>query len=65
MFMKDWVLKLDAFLKFNEESVLNHLGKVSHEVALAIAESEYGKYRVIQDKMIESDFDREIKRLKE
>lgn len=65
MFMKDWVLKLDAFLKFNEESVLNHLGKVSHEVALAIAESEYGKYRVIQDKMVESDFDREIKRLKE
>jgi hypothetical protein len=64
MFMKDWVLKLDAFLKFNEESVLNHQGKVSHEVALALAESEYGKYRVIQDKIIESDFDREIKKLK-
>src|SRR5665647_3687665 len=55
MFMKDWVLKLDAFLKFNVEAVLDHLGKVSHEVALVIAESEYGKYRVIQDKMIESD----------
>ena len=63
LFMKDWVLKLDAFLKFNEESVLNHQGKISHEVALALAESEYDKYCVIQDKMIESDFDREIKRL--
>ena len=64
MFMKDWILKLDAFLKFNEESVLNHQGKVSHDVALALAENEYDKYRVIQDKIIESDFDREIKKLK-
>lgn len=65
MFMKDWVLKLDAFLQFNEESVLKHQGKVSHEIALALAESEYGKYRIIQDQMIESDFDLEIKKLKE
>jgi len=65
LFMKDWVLKLDAFLKFNEESVLNHQGKISHEVALALAESEYDKYCVIQDKIIESDFDLEIKRLQE
>lgn len=65
MFMKDWVLKLDAFLQFNEEAVLKHQGKVTHEVALALAESEYEKYRVIQDKMIESDFDLEIKKLKE
>jgi len=65
MFMKDWVLKLDAFLQFNEESVLKHQGKISHEVALALAESEYGKYHVIQDKMIESDFDMEIKKLNE
>ena len=64
MFMKDWVAKLDAFLKFNEEVVLHHQGKVSHEVAIALAESEYEKYRVIQDKIIESDFDQEIKKLK-
>lgn len=64
MFMKDWVLKLDAFLQFNEESVLNHQGKVSHEIALALAESEFEKYRIIQDKMIESDFDLEIRKLK-
>lgn len=63
LFMKDWVLKLDAFLKFNEESILNHQGKISHEVALTLAENEYDKYCIIQDKIIESDFDREIKRL--
>ena len=63
MFMKDWVLRLDAFLQFNEEAVLNHQGKVSHEVALALAESEYEKYRIIQDKLIESDFDIQLKKL--
>jgi hypothetical protein len=65
MFMKDWVLKLNAFLQFNEEAVLKHQGTVSHEVALALAESEYEKYRIIQDKMIVSDFDSEIRKLKE
>jgi hypothetical protein len=64
MYMKDWVEKLDAFLKFNEEVVLKHHGKVSHEVALALAENEFEKYRIAQDKLIESDFDKEIKRLK-
>ncbi len=63
MFMKNWVLKLDAFLQFNEETILNHQGKVSHEVALVLAESEYEKYRITQDKLIESDFDQEIKKL--
>jgi len=63
MFMKDWVGKLDAFLQFNEEAVLKHQGRVSHEVAVALAETEYEKYRIIQDKLIESDFDKEIKRL--
>jgi hypothetical protein len=61
--MNDWVKKLDAFLKFNEEVVLNHQGKVSHEVALALAESEFEKYRIVQDKLIESDFDKEIKKI--
>jgi hypothetical protein len=64
MLMKDWVLKLDAFLQFNEETVLKHQGKVSHEVALALAENEFEKYRIAQDKLIESDFDKEIKKLK-
>jgi len=65
MFMKDWVVKLDAFLQFNEEAVLKHQGKVSHEIALALAESEFEKYRLVQDKLIESDFDLEIRKFKE
>lgn len=64
MFMKDWVKKLDAFLQFNEEAVLKHQGKVSHDVAVALAESEYDKFLIIQDKLIESDFDKELKKLK-
>ena len=63
MYMKDWVGKLDAFLQFNEKEVLQDSGKISHEVAVALAESEYEKYRVIQDRMLESDFDREVKKL--
>ena len=63
MQMKDWVAKLDAFLQFNEEAVLKHNGKVSHEVALALAENEFDKYRIVQDKLIESDFDKEMKKL--
>ena len=62
MYMKDWVGKLDAFLKFNEEAVLEHQGKVSHEVALSLAENEFEKYRIVQDKLMESDFDIEIKK---
>lgn len=64
MKMKDWVNKLDAFLKFNEYDILNHAGKVSHEVAQALAEEEYSKFRVIQDQTFESDFEKETKKLK-
>ena len=64
MKMKDWVGKLDAFLKFNEYDILNNTGKVSHEVAKALAEEEYSKFRVRQDQNFESDFERETKRLK-
>jgi hypothetical protein len=62
MHMKDWVEKLDAFLKFNEKDILKDSGRVSREVALATAEVEYGKYRVVQDRMFESDFDRHVKK---
>lgn len=61
MYMNDWVDKLDAFLNFNEKAVLNHLGKISHEVAVKLAENEYEKYRLIQDKNFESDFDKKMK----
>ncbi|MEW6619020.1 MAG: virulence RhuM family protein [bacterium] len=65
MYMKDWVEKLDAFLQFNEKEILQDSGKISHEVALALAESEYEKYRIVQDRLFESDFDREVKKLLE
>jgi len=61
MYMKDWVAKIDAFLQFNEEAVLQHPGHVSHKVAIELAESEFEKFRVAQDKLLESDFDKVIK----
>jgi len=63
MTMKDWVDKLDAFLHFNEKEILKDSGNFSHEVAVALAESEYDKFRVVQDRILESDFDREVKKL--
>ena len=63
MRMEDWVKKLDAFLHFNETEILQDNGKVSHEVAEALALGEYEKYRVAQDKNYVSDFDREVKKL--
>ncbi len=64
MYMKDWIEKLNAFLKFSEYEILTNAGKISHEVALALARKEYEVYRKRQDKEYISDFDREIKRLK-
>lgn len=58
LYMKDWISKLDSFLQFNEEDILHDKGKVTHEIAKAFAESEFEKYRVIQDKTYKSDFDR-------
>lgn len=63
MSMKDWSEKLNAFLKFNDKDILENSGKVTAEIAKTFAESEFEKYRPIQDKLFESDFDREIKKL--
>lgn len=60
MTMADWASKLDAFLKFNDAEILHNKGKVTAEIAKAFAESEFEKYRVLQDKNYESDFDRLI-----
>lgn len=62
MTMRDWADKLNAFLQFNERDILKNPGKVSKEVAKAFAESEFEKYRVVQDRLFESDFDKHIKR---
>jgi hypothetical protein len=64
MKMKDWAVKLDAFLQFNEYSVLDKAGALSAEVARKLAEEQYEWFRVDQDRNFESDFDREVKRLK-
>ena len=61
MTMEDWTNKLNAFLQFNEYEILNNLGKVTAEIAKAFAESEYEKYRIVQDRLFESDFDRLLK----
>ena len=58
MSMEDWANKLDAFLQFNEYELLNDIGKVSAQVAKAFAESEFEKYRIVQDRLFQSDFDK-------
>ncbi len=63
MSMNDWVKKLDAFLKFNQEDILLNAGKVTAEIAKSFAEDEYEEYRPIQNTLFESDFDKEIKKL--
>lgn len=64
MYMKDWVKKLDAFLKFNEEEILTNAGKVTHEVAESLAIAEFKKYKIIQDQNYVSDFDKQIEEIK-
>ena len=58
--MADWAAKLDAFLQFNGEEVLRDKGKVTAAIAKAFAESEFEQYRIIQDQLYQSDFDRLI-----
>ena len=64
MKMKDWVDKLDAFLQFNDYSVLKNAGSVSAEIAKKLATDQFENFRIRQDSEYESDFDKEIKRLK-
>ena len=58
MTMEDWKTKLDAFLRFNDADILQDKGKVTASIAKEFAESEFEKYRVIQDSLYESDFDK-------
>jgi len=60
MTMNDWIAKLNAFLSFNDYDILHDLGKVSAAVASELAESEYEKFRKIQDHNYFSDFDKTI-----
>ncbi|MFA5829753.1 MAG: virulence RhuM family protein [Candidatus Gracilibacteria bacterium] len=61
MTMKDWSQKLNVFLQFNSKNILKDVGKVTAAIAKSFAESEFEKYRPVQDKLYESDFDQFIK----
>lgn len=58
MTMEDWKNRLDIFLQFNERDILDNPRKVSHKVTESFALSEFEKYRVVQDRLFESDFDK-------
>ena len=65
MYMKDWVEKLNAFLKFNEKDILQNAGKISREVAETLALKEFNKFEKIKNKDYISDFDKEVKNVLE
>ena len=61
--MEDWETRLNRFIEATDREILQNAGKVTAEIAKAHAETEFEKYRIIQDRLFESDFDKEIKRL--
>lgn len=63
MTMQDWAKRLDLFLEYDDREVLKNSGEISAQIAKDKAESEFEKYRIVQDKLFESDFDREIIRI--
>lgn len=58
MTMEDWATRIDKFLEGDDRPVLDDAGRVSAEYAKVFAETEFEKYRVIQDRLFQSDFDR-------
>jgi len=58
MTMQDWETRLNRFIAATDRAVLQDAGKVTAEIAKAHAESEFEKYRIVQDRLFESDFDR-------
>ena len=62
MTMEDWSKRLDKFLEFDERKILDGKGNISAEIAKSFAESEWEKYRIVQDKLFESDFDEAVKK---
>jgi hypothetical protein len=64
MYMKDWIKKLDGFLTVNDRDILNHAGKISHEMAKQIAENEYDRFHkknLMESTKSLSDFDKVVK----
>lgn len=65
MTMEDWAKRLDQFLKFDEREILDNAETISNAIAKGFAESEFEKYRIVQDRLFESDFDKEAKKLEQ
>ena len=65
MTMEDWARRLDLFLMADEREILQDAGKITAEIAKEKAETEFEKYRVIQDRLYMSDFDRYLLELEE
>jgi hypothetical protein len=63
MRMADWVEKLDGFLLFNEYEILTDVGSITASLAKELAQGEYERFRVVQDRDYEGDFEREVKRI--
>jgi hypothetical protein len=63
MTMEDWSNRLDDFLKLTDREILQDAGKISHKIACDKAESEFEKYRIVQDQLYISDFDKYIDEL--
>ena len=66
MHMADWIKKLDAFMTLNEREILNHAGRISHEMAREMSEAEYEKFnqmRIREKDLLDGDFEKTIKQL--
>jgi hypothetical protein len=63
MTMQDWETRLNRFIEATDREILQDAGKVTAEIAKAHAESEFEKYRIVQDRLFESDFDRMVKQI--
>jgi hypothetical protein len=63
MTMQDWETRLNRFIAATDREILQDAGKVTAEIALAHAESEFEEYRIVQDRLFESDFDQPVKKL--
>ena len=67
MYMKDWVEKLDDFLKLSNKQILTHTGKITHEMAKIKAETEYDKYKALKGpdvSLVEVHFEESLKEIK-
>jgi hypothetical protein len=63
MTMEDWAVRLDKFLDADEREILHDSGRITAQMAKEHAESEYEKYRIVQDRLFESDFDKVMKKM--